>query len=407
MRSSFKYTYVDENGLRKTSSIEAETLLEAQEKLNVKNIAVIDITESHQKTSSSFLSNFFDKKISRRELIEFCIYLGTLTEAGYSLVAALSDFSSETKNLYFKKVIDAIRVDVENGNAMSDSLSKFPRVFSKETICLIRAGEQTGTLPNSFKELRSYFEWTERVNADVKQATTYPAFVSVILMLFILFLFSNIIPKVTKVFVDMKLQLPAITKVLVFLSTVAAHTWYLWLMAGIAAPLAIKIGAKRNPAFAFLIDSMKLRVPVFGALNRLIIQSRFTQNFATLHRSGISILENLELCKGFIGNRVFIKAIEQAYYDVQEGVSLSASLKGSGLFSMLIVRMFAIGEASGALDASLIHAAVYYNEEVPRRVKRVFTILEPLIILFLVFVVGSVALGIFLPILSISKGLHI
>jgi type II secretory pathway component PulF len=404
---SFAYTFIDENGKRRSSRLEAESALDAQTKLNAMNVAVVGVAKPAHAANHMSMPVLFEKKISRRELIEFFIYLGSLTEAGFSLVTALDDFASETKNPRFKQVIEAIKVDVENGGTLSDAMGRVNRVFSNETICLVRAGEQTGTLPNSFKELQSYFEWTERVAGDIKQATTYPAFVSVTLALFVLFLFSNIIPKISKLFVQMRMDLPPITKVLIFLSDIAANTWYLWLLAGVIVPIAIKLGARRSTRFALFIDSVKLHIPVFGKLNQLIIQSRFTQNFATLHKAGISILENLDLCKGFVGNRVFFAAIEQSVLEVQEGNNLSASLNRSGLFSMLVIRMFAIGEASGTLDTSLGHAASYYNEEVPRRVKRVFGILEPLIILFLVFVVGTVALGIFLPILSISKGLHV
>jgi type II secretory pathway component PulF len=230
-------------------------------------------------------------------------------------------------------------------------------------------------------------------------------FLSIALGIFVLYLFSNVVPKITKILIDMKLELPLITKIIVFISDVAINTWYIWIIAGIAIPLLYNLIIKKNQALMLIADSVKLELPVFGTLIRLLIQARFTHNFAILHRAGISVIENIELCKGFIGNALFQKALIKASSDVQQGITLSASLKSSGLFNGLVLRMFAVGEASGDLENSLNHASLYYDEEVPRRVKRVFSILEPMIIIVLVGIIGAVALAILLPIMSISQGL--
>src|SRR5512133_880636 len=374
----FTYCYIDKSGQKQFSTIEAADLNEAESNLDIRNVALLEI---HQHISED--ANLFrgakvpNKKVLRRDLVEFCIYMSTLADAGLSLTGALSEYSAESQHVTMKYISEALKSEVENGKTLSESLAQFPKVFTNEFVYLVKAGEQTGTLPNAFKEIKSYLEWLERVSGDVKQATTYPMFLSIALGIFVLFLFSNVVPKITKILIDMKLELPLITKIIVFISDVAINTWYIWIIAGVAIPLLYNFVVKKNHAFLLIADRVKLELPIFGTLIRLLIQARFTHNFAILHRAGISVIENIELCKGFIGNSLFQKALIKASSDVQQGITLSASLKSSGLFNGLVLRMFAVGEASGDLENSLNHASVYYDEEVPRRVKRVFSILEP------------------------------
>lgn len=402
----FTYCYIDKSRQKQYSTIEAADLNEAESNLDIRNIPLLEIHQ-HISEDANLLkgAKVPGKKVLRRDLVEFCIYMSTLADAGLSLTGALSEYSAESQHVTMKYISDTLKSEVENGKTLSESLARFPKVFTNEFVYLVKAGEQTGTLPNAFKEIKSYLEWLERVSGDVKQATTYPMFLSIALGIFVLFLFSNVVPKITKILIDMKLELPLITKIIIFISNVAINTWYIWIAAGIAMPLLYNLIIKKNQAFMLIADSVKLELPIFGTLIRLLIQARFTHNFAILHRAGISVLENIELCKGFIGNSLFQKALIKASSDVQQGITLSASLRSSGLFNGLVLRMFAVGEASGDLENSLNHASLYYDEEVPRRVKRVFSILEPMIIIVLVGIIGAVALAILLPIMSISQGL--
>lgn len=404
---TFTYSYVDAKGALCNNQIEGASAHDIEMALDSQGVTLIGIREiTLLKQTSHKIPQFTFGKVTKRELIEFCIYLGTLSEAGLSLISALSEFASETQNEYFRSIILQIRTDIENGIYLSESLEKFPKVFSKEFIYLIKAGEQTGTLPKSLKELRSYLEWLERVNGDIKQATTYPLIISIALVVFVLYLFSFVVPKITAILIDMKVELPLITKIIITLSGFAVKTWWIWIIVGIITPLIIKIAKRKSEKFVCFLDKLKISLPIFGQLIRLILQARFSQNFSILQHAGISIINNLALCEGFIGNRLYALALRKASLGIQDGKMLSTMLKESGLFSGLVIRMIAVGEVSGDLENSLQHAASFYNEEVPRRVKRAFSVLEPLIILTLVSIIGTVALAIILPILSISQGLR-
>lgn len=408
------YTYlaVMPDGGRIKAVVSATSATELEQNLITQGVAVLDLYEGG-KLEDAVRSKVIatpggprPTKVTRRERIEFCIFIGTQLEAGVSLHASLIGFARETKHPWFQFVIQELVHRVEAGSSLSESMEMFPQVFDPEFYQLVRAGERTGTLDRAFMDLRIHLEWVENLIGNVKQATTYPIVVSSALFLFILYLFAFVIPKISKVLLDLKLSLPGITKVVFGLGNFFAASWWIWLLLFFSVPWVFRWGMKHKPAFALWVDGVKLRLPLIGALLSMILQSRFTHNFSVMHRAGISILENLELCAELIGNRVFRHAILQARKQVREGNRLTNSLRESGVFSNLVMQMLYVGETAGILDKSLQYAADYYDQEVPRLLKKLFAVFEPMMILSLVAIVGCVALSIFLPILSISGGIR-
>lgn len=408
----FTYLAVMPNGSRIKAVVAASSAWELEQNLNGQGMAVLDVYEGGKLEDAARSKIKLTQggprpaKVSRRELIEFCIFVGAQLEAGVSLHASLIGFSKETKHAWFQFVIKEIVLRVEAGSSLSEAMEMFPQVFSAEFYQLIRAGERTGTLDHAFMDLKKYLEWVENLVGNVKQATTYPIVISSALFLFILYLFAFVIPKISKVLLDLKLSLPMITKVVFGFGNFFAFTWWIWILAFMLVPWLTRELIHRKPEFAMWFDGMKLKIPLIGSMLSMILQSRFTHNFSVMHRAGISILENLELCAELMGNRVFKHAILQARKQVREGSRLTDSLRESGVFSSLVMQMLFVGESAGILDKSLQYAADYYDQEVPRLLKKLFAVFEPLMILTLVAVVGCVALSIFLPILSISGGLR-
>jgi type II secretory pathway component PulF len=193
-----------------------------------------------------------------------------------------------------------------------------------------------------------------------------------------------------------------VTKVVIALSDFALANWWLILIGAGGGFFGIKLLIRRNEGFSKFWDRLKLDLPVIGPLVSLIVQARFIKNFGIIHRSGIPVIDNLELCSGFVSNKIFTNSILKVRSKVRDGGQLTEAIKDTRLFSSLVVRMIQLGESTGQLDRSLNYAADYYNKELPRQIKKMFAILEPVLILSLVLLVGTVALAIFLPILSIS-----
>ena len=400
----FTYAWIDGDGIRRKATAEAPDQSTLEHRLLDQGMALLDVAPAVRGKPSG--PSFFTRKVSRRDLVELCIYAGSMVEAGISITTALRDFAAETRDERFRSILEGMASSVESGETLASTMAVHPDVFTTEFVSVVRAGERSGRLPGAFAEVRRWLEWQERIAGDIRQATTYPLVVSVILSLFILFLFSSVVPKIAKILEDMHLALPLITRLVLAVSHLATRTWWAWILLLVAIPLAVRALLRKSEPFAAWWDGQVLKIPVFGPLASMGAQARFAQNFAVLHRSGISILDNLELCTTLVGNRSFARALGFAHRDIQEGGTLAASLRRSGLFSALSIRMLAAGEATGDLERSLGNVAKYYDEELPRRIKQVFSLMEPALIVVLVAVVGTVALAIFLPIISLGSGLR-
>lgn len=404
MKELFTYTWIDKEGNTHEGRIECESEAVAIQRLDEKGIVVVDISSGGGGALSSFFERFTKKKhkVSRRELIEFCIFMASLIDAGIPIVTAFHDFEKECTNQQFKEVVKTLHDETVNGTELHVSMQQYPTVFNKEFTYLIGAAEKTGTLPSAFRELQRYMEWSEKIDSDIKQATAYPKLVLTILGIFVVFLFSNIIPKIANMLNGLGVPLPQITKVVLSISDFMVQTWWIWIIVFVILPRVVQMVSKHISKLALWLDGLKLEIPVIGNLLSSIIQARFIYNFTVLHKAGISIVKNLELSEKFVGNLRYATAIDQIRREVTDGIRISDAMKQTGLFSGLVVRMVAAGELSGRLEQSLDKASVYYDQEIPRRVKKLLSFIEPVLLLTLVGVVGVVALAVFLPMFSIS-----
>ncbi|MBI4667064.1 MAG: type II secretion system F family protein [Nitrospinae bacterium] len=345
------------------------------------------------------------KKLKRRDVIDFCIQTEALLTAGVSLLETIKTLSKDAPNLYMREILSDVARNIEAGYSFYEAVSNHPAMFSEQMMSMIQAGEQSGSLPETFRELTRYLEWLDKLISDIKQATIYPSAVLIFLVIFITILFTFVVPRFITILVALNLDLPMPTRVVMGVSTFFVNTWWMWLIGAMGTPVAIRYLRRRLPRFALWYDLRKLHLPVFGELNLMFTLTRFSQNFATLFRSGIPIMQNLGLCEGLVGNKVMEKAVQEAKKDVQEGVTLSESFSKANFMPPIVLRMLAVGEATGDLGTALDNVAKYFNEEIPRRIKKIFGIMEPAVMLTLIIVVGFTALAIFMPILSLLGGL--
>jgi len=247
----------------------------------------------------------------------------------------------------------------------------------------------------------------DRVLADVKQASLYPSIVMTVILVFVLFLFTFIIPKFAALLDSLHVKQPLLTQAVFAVGAFTKGTWFIWLPLLVLLVLSITVGRRVSPRVAEMLDRLKLHLPVFGELNLMLALSRFTHNLAILYRSGLPILEALKLCQqGLIGNRIVERAVGAVEAEIKTGSTISEALHRQPVFSALLVRMVAMGETSGNLDKALNNVSDYYTEVIPRRIKSVFSILEPALMLFLIFLVGCVALAIYLPIISLMGAIR-
>ena len=339
-----------------------------------------------------------NRPASRRVLIEFFLQTGLQLQTGIALVDALGFGLEHQTNLRFRAVQRELLERVRAGNSFSEALAAHPRTFAPLVISLVRAGESSGRLAETCAEIRRNYEWLDRLMADMRQALLYPAFVLVVTIIFFFLMFTFLIPRFAAVLTEIKVKMPWLTRVFLDISAfMSAH--------GLAVGIGmVAVGAgfvfapKLSPAIARFFDRALLVLPVIGPIHHLMCLSRVAQNLATLYRSGIPLLQSLQLCKALVGNRILEEAVAEVEVSVNAGRPMNEAMKANPLFSRLMVQMVAVGESTGSLGDSLQHVSDYYDELVPRQVKKFLSILEPLMIIALIFMVGTVALAVFLPI---------
>jgi type II secretory pathway component PulF len=341
-------------------------------------------------------------KRGRRELIDFCTLMTYQLRAGVPMVRALEVAGQDCKDPKFGKVMTGLQSYIESGMQLHEGMARYPKVFSAHFISVVKAGEFSSKLPETFADLKNYLEWLEQLIADVRQASLYPSIVMVVIMAFAIFLFSFIIPKFADLLTKLNVQQPLLTQVVFGVGDFCKKTWWILVPLLLIVAIGVPVGRRLSRGFAFWLDSVKLKLPIFGQLNLMLALSRFTHNLAMLYRTGIPILQALDYCQaGLIGNAVVERAVRKVEADVKGGSTISEAMHRHSVFSAMLLRMITMGESAGNLDLALDTVAQYYNEIIPRTIKKVFTVLEPMLMLLIIGIVGCVALAIYLPIIAL------
>jgi type IV pilus assembly protein PilC len=338
------------------------------------------------------------------ELVVFTRQLSTMIGAGIPLLEGLEILHEQAERAGFAAVLDHVVEDIRGGTDLSSALEKFPKCFSNIYIAMIRAGEVSGQLDEILNRLAEYLEASLKLKRDIKAAMTYPV-VSLFLVIGItMFLMLGIVPKFREVFESMDITLPALTAV-----TLNIADWMkdnVLIMFGLCVGAFIGIKAyTKSKAGAWQVDWLMLNVPVFGPLFRKVALSRFAKTFSTLVKAGVPILGALEIVSNTVGNQCISKAVDDARESVRQGETLSEPLSRSSQFPPMVVKMIGIGERSGALEQLLEKISIFYDDQVSAAVKSLTSLIEPLMIAVMGFLVGTIVLAVFLPIFELQKKL--
>ncbi len=339
-------------------------------------------------------------RAGRKELRIFTQHMATCLSAGITAIEALSDFGGQSKG-EFRTIVNDIKNEINSGTQIDESFAKHPEVFSEVYLAMLTAGQNSGNLDASFKELVDYLEWQDDLRSKTGQAMVYPSIlVCGIVGLFTLLLLF-VIPRFKSIFEDSDFTLPMLTQKILALSGFMAHWW--WLIAGII--LAVVIASKfyvKTEAGRYNRDRLLLRMPVIGSFVHQLALSRFAKNFAIIFGSGIDLLSLLQLLERVVGNEVMALEIKRIRQRVETGESLVESFSAAKVFPPLIQRLIAVGEKTGSLDTSLLMASEYLDKEIPRALKKAFMIFEAMVIAILGILVCVAALSILMPIMQIK-----
>jgi len=351
----------------------------------------------------TFMDRF--QKVKLIELSLFCRQFSTMIDAGVSLVRCLDVLSEQTANPKLRRIINDIKGEVEAGNTLSKSMSKYPSVFNNLFIGLIRAGEVGGVLEESLQRLSAFLEKDVELRRKVKSAMTYPIIVAVVAVAIVLGLVTFILPKFMDLFKDLGVkEFPMMTQVLIDFSNFLTTKWYLMMLIIGVSSVAFKMFV-RTKFGRRAYDRFKLKVPVFGPLNHKVCLSRFARTLATLLSSGVPILQAMETVAGTVNNEIISDAILDARARIREGDVISEPLRKSRMFPPMVVQMIAIGQESGSLDTMLMKIADFYEQEVDAALASLTAAIEPVMIVFLGVTVGFIVIAMFMPLLAVIQNL--
>ena len=360
---------------------------------------------SLQKKASITRSRKKTWTVKETDLVLFTRQLSTMVEAGISLVQALTalyDQCDPKRQRSLREVISDVTTRVQGGETFNESIAKHPRVFDRLFVSMVKAGEHGGLLAEILDRLAGFLEASSRLRKKVKSAMTYPVIVICIAFAITTFLIVKVVPIFGEIFADFGAKLPAPTQFLIDLSNLIRGQWYIFIAVGLGIFFGIRTFL-RSTRGRQIWDKWKLKLPVFGPLLHKICMSRFARTFAQLIRSGVPILEVLDIVAGASGNHVVETSIKGVSEDVERGDNLSTALSKKPIFPPMMLRMVSAGEATGKIDTMLEKMADFWDEEIEAMLDALTSLIEPMLIVVLGVIVGGIVIAMFLPIFKLNE----
>ena len=379
------------------SSVDATTEQAAIAALLNRNLLVVSIQEKVGKKGRTG-----GGRVGLADLVIFTRQLATMIDAGLAMVQSLEALAEQTTNKVMRDVIKDVCTRVESGDSFSEALQKHPKAFSRLYVCMVAAGEKGGLLAEILSRLAVYLENAARLRKKVKSAMMYPTVVTVVAILITVFLLVRVVPVFGEIFQSFQAALPAPTQYLINISNAVKKYFVLIALAAGAAIYAWFYFIK-TPVGRFFWDSRRIKLPVFGVIAHKICLARFTRTLASLVRSGVPILEVLQITSQTVGNVVMEKAIKTAAVDIERGESISAALGKHPIFPSMVIRMITAGEQTGKIDNMLERISDFLDEEIETTLSGLTALIEPILIVFLGVVVGGMVICMFLPIFKMPE----
>ncbi len=378
------------------SSVEAATEQAAIAALLNRNLLVVSIQEKVGKKGRTGGGS-----VALADLVMFTRQLATMIDAGLAMVQSLQALAEQTSNKVMRDVIKDICSRVEAGDSFSEALQKHPKTFSRLYYSMVSAGEKGGLLAEILGRLATYLENTARLRKKVKSALMYPTVVTIVAILITVFLLVKVVPVFGEIFNGFGAQLPAPTQFLINLSNLVKKYFLLFLLGGGGTVYGWLYFIKTKPGREFW-DARRIKLPVFGIIAHKICLARFTRTLASLVRSGVPILEVLQIVSATVDNVIMEKAIKSAMTDIERGENISAALGKHPVFPTMIIRMISAGEQTGKIDNMLERVADFLDEEIETTLSGLTSLIEPILIVFLGVVVGGMVICMVLPIFKMA-----
>ena len=400
---SFSYKAVSAAGKDVKGSVEAESREEAARKIKEQGLVPVSIGKQGALDKDVNIPIFKGKKIPARDMSVFCRQFASILKAGVSVINALEMLAEQTENKKLKEAIVNTQSNVEKGENLSDSMRQndaFPSIL----IDMVRAGEASGSLENSLTRMAIQFEKDAKLNGIVKKAMMYPIVLICVMIGVVIVMLTFVIPSFMTMFEDLDSELPVTTKAILAMSNSLKNYWYIYIIVVVGIVVGIQM-YKRTDDGKHNLDKLKLKIPVFGVLQTKSACASFARTMSTLLQAGMPMIDALEISASTMKNVLFYDGLEKVKNGVSLGLPLSNQLKATGLFPAMVVHMVGIGEETGNVEEMLTNSATYYEEEVEVQTQTLTSLMEPIIIVLMAFVVVLLIMAIYQPMIQLYNTL--
>ena len=396
----FNYTAIDRNGKRVRSSLDASSIETAKSSLRGAGYTILDIKE--QTTLNRDIEIPFLGKPKAKDMAVFCRQFVSILRAGVSVASVLSMLGQQTGNKKLRAAIREMQADVEKGESLATSMRRHPKIFPAILVNMVAAGESSGNLEESFRQMELYFDRSKRTKSKVTSAMIYPCVLIVVMIVVLIVMMTKIIPNFLKTFEDMDADLPKIT-----LGVMAVCEWFKsWWWVPLLVLVALIVGGvlfHRTDKGKHFFGWLARKTPVVGNLTVKTACATFCRTMEVLIGSGLTLTDSMDLAASNMGNIYYLEAIRDARGMVAEGTPLRESLVRTGIFPPMVSNLVGVGEETGDLQSMMGKVADYYDEEVEEATKKLLNLMEPAIIIFMAVFVVIIVLAIYLPMINMTK----
>ena len=405
MTTTFAYKVRDKAGKMVSGTLEADSQALVVSRLKQMGFAPVIIEEQKSNLGKKELHVPWGNRVKSKDLAVFSRQFATMINSGLSLMRALNILAEQTENSKLAGAIADIRSEVESGSSLSAALAKHPKVFKRLYVAMIRAGEIGGVLDGVLMRLAENLEKEVALKQKIKSAMTYPTVVFSMVLLILAGMLMFVVPTFKNLYKDLGGTLPLPTRVLIGASDLAKKFWYIVVALIVGSAVGIRRWVKTDEGRGAW-DAMKLKVPVFGSLVHKTALSRFARTLSVLMRSGVPILQSLDIVKETVNNTVVSNAVADVSSSVKEGESIARPLERHAVFPPMVVQMIAVGEETGALDTMLGKIADFYDQEVEATVEALTSLIEPILIAVMGVAVGGMVVALYMPMFNIINLIH-
>ena len=400
---TYQYSAVNQTGTVVRGKIDAKNSQDLERRLGRLGLSIISGDEVKRLVSGGF----FQRKISRDELAQFCFYVERLVSGGVPLLEGLSDVRDSVTNPTLRNTVGLLISDIEQGVTLSQAMKQYPKIFDEIFVSLVEAGEQSGELDTVLRNIGENIRWQADILKRMKKVFSYPIFALIVMLGATYGLMILVVPKMTTLLKTLGQELPPYTLALIATSEFLQEYLVQMILAVLLSIVAMKMSTTVIPGLDYYLDKTKLRLPIVGPVVEKLLMSRFANIFGMIYASGISVIEGLKISKGSMGNKFMARGLDGVIKSITEGSTLTNAFRESGLFPPLVLRMIRLGETTGGLDQAMLQIKNYYDRDANEAIEAAQAAIGPIMMVFIAGLMVWVIVAVYSPLYDLISSIKV